>query len=154
MNVGFTGTQIGMTENQKYHVAMLLLSLKGDEFHHGSCRGADTDAHRIAVCLGYEIIIHPPINPKKRSYFDIGEVLPEKEYLERNHDIVDATDVLIATPKTEREELRSGTWATVRYARKKGKVVHIIKPNEKMPPPIFKSDAEVLALLEDHDGNF
>lgn len=46
----------------------------------------------------------------------------------RNHDIVDATEWLIATPK-KFEEIRSGTWATVRYAKKVKKPVTIIWPD-------------------------
>ena len=55
----------------------------------------------------------------------------EKRYLERNRDIVDACDILIACPRTLKEELRSGTWATVRYARKVGKPVAILWNNGK-----------------------
>lgn len=43
--------------------------------------------------------------------------------LARNRRIVAAVDVLIAAPETDREELRSGTWATIRYARAAGKPV-------------------------------
>jgi len=49
--------------------------------------------------------------------------------LTRNHDIVDCTELLIACPKSMKEELRSGTWATVRYARKLERPVIIIYPN-------------------------
>ena len=52
-----------------------------------------------------------------------------KPPLDRNRDIVDACDVLIATPKDFVEELRSGTWATVRYARKQRKPLVIVWPN-------------------------
>lgn len=57
---------------------------------------------------------------------DIRDPLPP---LERNHRIVDACDVLIACPKDAQEQLRSGTWATVRYARKQGKRVIVITPD-------------------------
>jgi hypothetical protein len=152
MKIGFSGSRIGLTDSQKYHFSQLLLDLKGNEFHHGDAVGADADAHRIALNMGYAIVIHPPKNPSKRAFCKIGDILPEKDYLDRNKDIVDATDVLIATPKENTEQLRSGTWSTVRYARKKGKKVYIIKPDEPMPPPIFKSDEEVKALLDsDYD---
>jgi len=49
--------------------------------------------------------------------------------LVRNRDIVDATDMLIAAPATRKEVLRSGTWATIRYAKKMKKWIYIIYPS-------------------------
>jgi len=49
--------------------------------------------------------------------------------LERNRAIVDETDILLAAPLESEEQLRSGTWATVRYARKQHKTVLVIFPN-------------------------
>lgn len=102
------------------------------EFHHGDCVGADFIAHRAAVKAGATIVIHPPLNNSKRAYAALREagvtILPAKEYLDRNKDIVDATTLLIATPSGA-EKLRSGTWSTVRYARKRGKVIVLIMPD-------------------------
>lgn len=53
---------------------------------------------------------------------------PVKPPLKRNYDIVDACDILLAAPRTLTEELRSGTWATIRYARKTGKKYLILAP--------------------------
>ena len=102
--------------------------------HHGDCIGADTDAHNLVVDYFKEnlysfvgrIIIHPPIIEYKRSFCKAKTVLPPKPYLERNHDIVDSSDVLIATPKEMEQQLRSGTWATIRYAVKTKKPVNIL----------------------------
>ena len=58
-----------------------------------------------------------------------GKILQEKEYLVRNHNIVDSTDMLIGCPKEMQEQLRSGTLATIRYAKKKNKKIIIIFPN-------------------------
>jgi predicted Rossmann fold nucleotide-binding protein DprA/Smf involved in DNA uptake len=54
---------------------------------------------------------------------------PPRSFLERNHDIVDASEVLVAIPKETEEVLRSGTWATIRYAHKLRRRVMIIYPN-------------------------
>jgi hypothetical protein len=101
------------------------------EFHHGDCVGADAEAHRIAsFILGPEKIwVHPPLNEKKRAFSADGHKLPPKDYLERNHDIVDAATVVFATPKTQGETLRSGTWATVRYAQKQDRLVFVVTPD-------------------------
>jgi predicted Rossmann fold nucleotide-binding protein DprA/Smf involved in DNA uptake len=127
MNIGFTGTQTGMSDEQKKELITFLIELKGKEFHHGDCIGADEEAHRIALNCGYEIHIHPPENHSKRAYCKIGVMYPPGTYLKRNHDIVNDVNMLIAAPKSDQEELRSGTWATIRYADKKGKKVIILK---------------------------
>jgi hypothetical protein len=54
-------------------------------------------------------------------------LLPEREYLQRNRDIVDATDVLLAAPDGP-ERVRSGTWSTVRYAYRAGRGVLLVMP--------------------------
>lgn len=130
IHIGFTGTQVGMSDHQRAKVkTALLMWLELDyvTFHHGDCIGADAQAHDIAVEVGCSIVIHPPSNPNKRAWKP-GFLLPAKPYLERNHDIVDMSRSLIATPKGEQEELRSGTWATVRYARRKHCSVEMIYP--------------------------
>ncbi len=131
MKVGFTGTQSGMNDRQAFKLVGFLKALSVpsliDEFHHGDCIGADEQFHQTVN--DYErTFIHPPENTKKRARCSSHHILEPKPYLERNHDIVDATDVLIATPRTNHEELRSGTWATIRYATRKEKKVIIIYP--------------------------
>jgi hypothetical protein len=127
MTVGFTGTQIGMSSKQKEHLRSQLIALGAEWFRHGDCIGADSEAHTIAMSVGCRIAIHPPIDSKKRAFRE-GDYLAEpKDYLVRNHDIVDESQVLIAAPKNERREERiSGTWATIRYARKIGRRVIIL----------------------------
>ena len=56
-------------------------------------------------------------------------VYDKKPYLERNKKIVNCCDILIAAPKQINEVLRSGTWSTIRYAKKIGIEVFIILPN-------------------------
>ena len=108
------------------HKLRILCKLKPTEFHHGGCKGADTEASRIAATLGIHVVCHPPIDKKAIGDYYADKVLPEKEYLDRNRDIVDCTDCLIATPKENFEVVRSGSWYTVRYARKQNKNVHQI----------------------------
>ena len=56
-------------------------------------------------------------------------VFDPKPPLERNCDIVLDGDLLIATPHGYQEEMRSGTWYTIRQARKRGKKIIIVWPN-------------------------
>lgn len=122
-NVGFTATQQGMSEFQKEQLAAHLRLLRaGSTLHHGDCIGGDAEADEIARALGLRICIHPPLNDSKQAHcLRAGDTmcLP-LPYLERNQAVVDHSDVLIYGPRTNTEQRRSGTWSTVRYARRKG----------------------------------
>lgn len=128
MKIGFTGTRVGMSPKQKSALRYRLQLLTATEFHHGDCLGADADADEIARELGIPIVIHPPSNPRQRAYCGKpGDVIHgPRWYLDRNHDIVDEVDSMIAAPRTGEEEQRSGTWATIRYSRKVGRPLTII----------------------------
>jgi len=130
MIIGFTGTQKGMTNEQKYHVSDYLETLKPKRVHHGECVGADAEFHRMCQIKGIDISGHPPTIKKKQAKLD-GYFLQfsPKPYLDRNHDIVDDCDFLLACPKEQREVVRSGTWATVRYAIHAKKRVVVILPD-------------------------
>ena len=132
MKLGFTGTQHGMTGAQCNALRRLLFSAQGfirSEFHHGDCIGADAEAHDVAELLGWKTIIHPPANNKKRAYKRAEVTLLPAPYLVRNRAIVNATEVLIAAPQQFTEQLRSGTWFTVRYAQKKKRKIYIVLPD-------------------------
>lgn len=122
-HIGFTGTQSGMTTIQSERVAQILdrLPMTAAQFHHGDCIGADEQADGLAHIAGYTIHLHVPSNPTRRANCEVREdrdtLHPPKPYLDRNRDIVDACDAVIAAPKEMTETLRSGTWSTVRYAR-------------------------------------
>lgn len=131
MKVGFTGTQQGMNNRQLIDFEDWVMGREIKEFHHGDCVGADADAVLIvrAIQPNAKIVSHPPVNESKRAFVESDEVLPPKEYLDRNHDIVDAVHQMVACPKGTQEERRSGTWATIRYAQRKGGLLYIIWPS-------------------------
>lgn len=132
MKVGFSGSQHGTRPHQFAAIDECIKILGPQEFHHGDCVGADDDAHRIARKWGARIVIHPPIVGTKRAFLHGDETRESKPYIERNHDIVDETDVLIAAPNSMTERLRSGTWATIRYATKIGKQIYIVYPDGRI----------------------
>lgn len=129
MIIGFTGTQAGMSKSQKDNFETIMTEISifhpDFEFHHGDCIGADQEAHDIVSELTKNIIIHPPSNSSKRAFCKAKTMLESKPYLERNKDIVNVCEALIACPKGS-EILRSGTWSTIRYAKKINKIVYII----------------------------
>lgn len=128
MRVGFTGTRKGMTDYQKRILRERLKVLQPTEFHHGDCIGADEEAVKIARELDIFIIGHPPIDKSHRAYAGSDIVEDPKQYLARNRDIVDQTDLLFVAPKTKDEELRSGTWATWRYAHSRNGLIEVLWP--------------------------
>jgi hypothetical protein len=130
-HVGFTGTRQGMSDHQKRMLrkAMEAAYVDGIEncLHHGDCKGADAEAHAIAVELGWDIIIHPPVKRIMRAYCGDGAIiLPPMDYLARDEEIVRVSNFIFAAPKSDTEERRSGTWYTVRHARKLGKRVILL----------------------------
>jgi hypothetical protein len=63
-----------------------------------------------------------------QSYFrQADEIAEDKDFLERNRDIVDRVEILIAAPEGP-EVQRSGTWSTVRYARGKVIPIYLLRP--------------------------
>jgi len=127
---GLTGTgEQSVTEAQLSRLVQLLGVVGADRVHHGDCINADWQAHCVARRLGLGVVRHPPDNPRWRAFCDFDEDRAPAPYLVRNHHIVLETRGLIALPLGFTEELRSGTWATVRYARSQGREVHVIWPN-------------------------
>lgn len=129
--VGFTGTQHGMTSEQQVVLRGLLGTFvdAASEFHHGDCIGADAEAHEVARELGFFIVIHPPIITAKRAWKRAPVVNVPMNYLERNRVIVRSTQLLIAAPGELEEQLRSGTWSTVRFARKMLRPIYFAMPD-------------------------
>jgi hypothetical protein len=129
MTIGFTGSRNGVNQKQLDQLRKTLLDFQAEHIHHGDCVGADTAFHEIAEALEISISVHPPDKKGLRSFCQPkgeGALLEPKPFIKRNHDIVDSCDILIGCPESNKEVQRSGTWATIRYARKKGKQVIII----------------------------
>lgn len=138
-SVGFTGTREGMTLQQADVVLRQLifwLCRPGDhEWHDGDCKGADDETHQIVQDLktqGFSIklIGHPcTIEPLQvGNQFDIRREV--KQPLNRNKDIVNESEIMLAAPKEHVERfIGSGTWATIRYATKMGRPTLIVFPD-------------------------
>lgn len=133
--VGFTGTQRGMTVQQALSVKRLLRLFEWTHFHHGDCIGADAEAHEIAIERGLKIVLHPPEIDDKRAWKFSEDTRRPKPYLDRNHDIVDECWYMVAAPGEDVEQLRSGTWATVRYARKLHRSLWLVLPSGEVVGP-------------------
>jgi hypothetical protein len=129
MRIGFMGTHHGMTAAQERVFRSMLAGHKGAALHHGDGVGADAQAHEVARSLKRDITIHPPINGGHRAWKESSDVRAPRPYLSRCKNIVAETDMLIVAPAETQEQRRSGTWSTVRFARKLGRPVFVILPD-------------------------
>lgn len=136
--IGFTGTRNGMSQEQIDAFKEIIKSKKSKEFHHGMCVGSDKQAHDsvrkmydIVISQDIKIVGHPPTFKKFMAECDCDIFMKPHDYLTRNKNIVDETDMMIATPDCK-EKVRSGTWSTVRYARKQHKKIYIIHKNGRV----------------------
>jgi len=128
MKIGYKGPRTGMTSAQRTIVTMLVVDLDPTEVHHGDCIGGDEEFD--TVCRGrFKRVAHPPTDSRFRAWCDTEEALPPKPYLARDEDIAQTVDALIAAPRGCKEMLCSGTWATIRYARKAGIPRYIVFPD-------------------------
>jgi hypothetical protein len=135
MIIGFTGTKLGMTDAQWDTLAEILLALDYDEAHHGDCIGADAEFFLILCGIREEtgrpckIISHPSTIKATNANTPsdvIHEPLPP---LERDAIIARKAELMFATPRGFEEEVRSGTWTTVRRAREAGTPLKVIWPD-------------------------
>jgi len=135
LTVGFTGTQKGVTALQKKRVASLLQALVPNAVVHGGCIGADSDFSLIWSKFHkqhdyqydfFQCVFPSNIKSTQGEIYGQFILYPEKPPLVRNKIIVDKSDIIIAAPRQEREIIRSGTWSTIGYARKKEKPIYIV----------------------------
>lgn len=137
MKLAFTGTRKGMTPRQHSIVKQILEEFLPDTAVHGGCLGADVDFHDLALYFDTPLIEVWPSNlpawqaklktpgPGCICIIRVNEPQPP---LDRNWDIVRDADLVLACPDSATETLRSGTWATVRYANQLDKTIKVIKP--------------------------
>lgn len=168
MKIGFTGTRNGMAPEQEEAVRHIFAKLATQhppnqiELHHGDAIGADAQAARIAKAFGFRVVAHPGYNPRNpedtkwRAFSPHNDEIREpKPFVARDHDIVDETERMVATPAGRTEELRSGTWTTVRYAKKRSREIELCLPNAKIPltvnpPPRTNAIAGEPPLIPEH----
>jgi len=140
-DVAFTGTRKGMTIVQWERFNEILheelVNQKLNEWHDGDCIGADQQAHATVQRIdghhvGPKVRLHGhPCNlDTQRAWMDYDVTHRVETPLVRNKIMVDASELLLATPHEYEEVLRgSGTWATMRYAVKTDTRLRVIFPD-------------------------
>lgn len=142
-----------MAERQRRAVSEFLDKQRPTETHSGDCKGADSEFLDAALlCAGnYPPITHghPCDIEKWRAYRDYDVLHPAKHPLVRNQDIVDASDELLAAPRTKQRE-RSGTWSTISKALTAKKTVTVIYPDGTKDVWGYTSLAEIFGMENQH----
>lgn len=97
----------------------------------GAAHGVDTAGAFAALEEGLPLVLVVPTDLYHNYQLvrnpDVQEVIEvEGSYMDRNDRLADEADELIAFPRTAEERVRSGTWATVRRFRQRGKNVRIV----------------------------
>lgn len=131
--IAFTGTRSGMKPEQRSTFTSLMAAMFTTQFenewHDGDCIGADDEAHQIVArmkqdreghALGVITMVgHPGDTPQYYASNVFDETREPKGNIDRNHDMVDEAEILVACPgEMENVPRGSGTWATIRYALK------------------------------------
>lgn len=128
MRIGFTGTSTKtLSAYQLSELVSFFARRPKAVLVHGGCVGADNTADAVAARMGLDRVVYPAkgVAANKRVLFETLRartgsrvtIMAPDAPLERNKTIVKMSDLLLAMPGSATEVLRSGTWATVRFAR-------------------------------------
>ncbi len=135
--IGFTGSRKGLTTDQQEALRQQLRELLEEhreeeiEGHHGDAIGADAQFHALCQELSVPVVIHPSRNQSERAFCPGAKVThPAREFRDQSEAIVNVCQVLIAAPDGFKERVRgSGTWMTVRAARRAEKTIVFCYPD-------------------------
>lgn len=127
--VGFTGTRREPTIPQRLAITTWLDRQDRGVFLHGDCMGCDAFAALRARDLGWHVECYPCTITNMRAFVGGHVIHDVRPPIVRNHVMVDRAHVLLACPGETHEVLRSGTWATIRYARKQGVPTVLVLPD-------------------------
>jgi hypothetical protein len=131
MILGFTGTRKGLSKAQRSALPYALCAIRADQVIHGGAMGADTE---FGTWTGSVEVVIYPASAERYEYWRCVQspwltINPPIKPLVRNVIIANRCDHLLACPAEMVEQQRSGTWATVRYARKAGKPITLLLPD-------------------------
>lgn len=134
LEISFTGSRTGMTDQQKLAVDEKLVG-KPSQVNHGDCIGADAEFHQIMYKKwedNLRIDTFPGHIERYRAFCQPARVHRSRNTLERNRLIVMLAEVLVTTPKSEQEKISSGTWYTMEYAQERNVPIVVVWPNGRI----------------------
>lgn len=115
LHLGFSGTRYGMTLLQRRAVYRVFRWYRDNRnaitVHHGSCVGADAEAHDIARMLGLAVALHPGVSADGSSplraecaMLEGERVWMPRDFRTRNAAIAACTGVLVAAAGDDTED--------------------------------------------------
>lgn len=141
MILAFTGARTGLTDTQRLSLRVVLAdpAFRHGTLHNGVAVGADEACLLEADALGSPALHMWPASHARWRFalavqFDwrgLCTVHGVRPPLVRNRLMAEAAQVLVACPDGP-ERQRSGTWSTVRHARKLGRTVVIVWPDGRI----------------------
>lgn len=147
-SVAFSGVQ--KIEDYQYltianAVRRYALKSKNDHFITGAATGVDTLCFYLCTAWAEKAqhtVIVPAgnhntevVNFALAMDFEVIEMPEGTNYLDRNTEMIKLADLLVAFPGGSAELFRgSGTWSTIRRARKKGIPIHIFPLDKSQKP--------------------
>jgi hypothetical protein len=147
LNIGISGSRQFTPEPQRARFTGTLGKITRTYpgivvIHHGCCTGIDELAHAVGRKTdGCQIFGYPGTDARGKSPYRMrdregfAKIFPPAVYSERNRAIVAASTFLIGAPlypEDDPRSLRSGTWQTIRYARKTRKPVITINSDGEL----------------------
>jgi hypothetical protein len=128
LHIGFTGTRYGCSGPQAEMLANVLARVIMDRTdapgpcvaHHGCCIGADAEFHRLVRSHPSATIVGHPgpgwPNSALCAQVECDRTHKPTAHMWRNRAIVNASQVMLATPLQDEPQQYGGTWATIRMA--------------------------------------
>jgi hypothetical protein len=148
ISIGITGTRHKPSNKQLHSLGLLMTTTLNTvvgirEIHHGCAVGIDETAHYIAKSIaGVMVYGHPGIGWNGESPYRMAIDTREFDglytidtYGKRNLAIVRAAQLLIACPRYPESDAlskRSGTWQTIRMARRATTPVILVIPDGRI----------------------
>lgn len=134
--IGFTGARVGMSSECVRAVSRQLGLIANANVVglHGDCVGADSDFDCLCRLHSIETWMRPCTmdgneDHRFRAYTQAKPMGKATNPMKRNREIASQCHVLFGCPPTDHEVQRSGSWATIRYARKYGKPTFLFFPS-------------------------
>lgn len=137
IRLGFTGSRRGLTDKQRIVLDELVAKICPDEASHGDCIGADAEFHEAVreLVKPCKITVWPSTYEDMRAFCKGDVVHDPMPARDRDQLIVKFSTHFIGCPPTEEEIAQSGSWMTLRMARKVKTMVHqlhLIRPSGRL----------------------